>query len=56
MARGFGKGVNKVGFMSFRVDGEGTEKFLGLVQGFFVRDGSFDPVDCGVEFFKPGES
>ena len=31
VVRGFYRGANEVRFMSFRVDGEGAEKLLGLV-------------------------
>ena len=56
MMRGFDRGADKTGFMSFSVDREGTEKFLGLVKGFFDGEGPLDPVDRGVDFFQPRES
>ena len=56
MARGFDRETNKVGFMSFQVDREGTEEFLRLVQGFFDGEGSLNPIDYRVDFFEPGES
>ena len=31
MMRGFDRGMNKVGFVSFRVDRKGTDQFLGLI-------------------------
>ena len=54
MTRGFDRGANKVGFMLFRVRGEGTEKFLGLVQRFLNREGFLNLVNCRVDFLKPG--
>ena len=54
MTRGFDRGENKVGFMLFRVGGEGMEKFLGLVQRFLNREGFLNPVNCRVDFLKPG--
>ena len=53
---GFDGGADEVGFMAFGVGGEREEKFLGLVKGFFDRDGLVDPVDGGVDIFQPGES
>ena len=38
------------------INGEGAEELLGLVEGFLDEEGSFHPVDCGVDFFQPGES
>ena len=53
---GLYRGTYEPRFVSFSVDREGTEKFLGLVKGFFDEEGPFDPVDCGVDFFQPRES
>ena len=54
MTRGFERGANKVGFMLFRVGGEETEKFLGLVRRFLNREGFLNLVNCRVDFLKPG--
>ena len=53
---GFDRGLDEVGFVAFGVGGERKEEFLGLVKGFFDRDGLVDPVDRGVDIFQPGES
>ena len=53
---GFDRGANETRFVSFSVDGKGTEKFLGLVKGFFDGEGPLDPVDHGIDLFQPGES
>ena len=55
VTRGFDGRAYEAGFMLLSVDGKGTEKFLGLVQGFFDGKGPFNPVDRGVDFFLPGE-
>ena len=53
---GFHRRVDETRFMLFSVDREGTEKFLGLIEGFFDGEGFLDPVDHGVDFFQPRES
>ena len=50
------RGSDEVGFMVFGIGRERKEEFLGLVEGFFDRDGLVDPVDRGVDIFQPGES
>ena len=50
VSRGFDGRSDEVGFMSFGVDGEGAEEFLGLVKGFFDGEGFLDPVNCRVKF------
>ena len=50
MSWGFDGGSDEVGFMSFGVDREGAEEFLGLVKGFLDGEGFLDPVNLGVEF------
>ena len=37
-------------------NGERAEELLGLVKGFLDREGPFDPVDHGFDFFQPRES
>ena len=56
MSWGFDGRSNEVRFMSFGVDREGAEEFLGLVEGFFDGEGFLDPVNCGVKFLQPRES
>ena len=46
----------KVRLMSLSINGEGAEELLGLVEGFLDGEGSFDPVDRGIDFFQPRES
>ena len=43
-------------FVSLSVNGERAEDLLGLIEGFFDGEGSFDPVDRGIDFFQPRES
>ena len=52
----FHRGTDEARFMLFSINRKGTEKFLGLVEGFFDGEGPLDPVDCGVDFFQPRES
>ena len=54
--QGFDRRSSEVGFMSFGVNREGAEEFLGLVEGFLDGEGFLDPVDCGVELLQPRES
>ena len=54
VAWGFGRRADETRFVSFCVDREGTEEFLGLIKGFFDGKGPVDPVDGGVDFFQPG--
>ena len=54
--RGFDRGVDETRFVSFSVSGKGTDKFLGLVEGFFDGEGPLDPIDRGIDFLQPGES
>ena len=56
MSWGSDGGLDEVGFVAFDIGGEREEEFLGLVEGFFDRDGLIDPVDRGVDIFQPGES
>ena len=56
MPWGFDGGTEEMRFMAFSVGGEGTEQFLGLVEGLFDGDGLVDPVDGGVDIFQPRES
>ena len=49
--RGFDGRSNEVGFMSFGVNREGAEEFLGLVKGFLDGEGFLGPVNHRVEFF-----
>ena len=53
---GFDGGSSEVRFISLSINREGAEEFLGLVKGFFDGEGSFNPVDHGIDFFQPGES
>ena len=53
---GFDRRSDEVRFMAFSVGGEGTERFLGLIKGFFDGDGFLSPVDRGVDVSQPGES
>ena len=46
----FNGGSGEARFVSFSINGEGAEEFLGLVKGFLDGEGSFDPVDRGIEF------
>ena len=56
MLRGFDRGSREVGLMSFGVGGEGTEQFLGLVEGFLDGDGFLSPIDRRVDVLQPRES
>ena len=49
MSWGFDRWSDEVRFMSFGVDREGAEEFLGLVEGFFDGEGFLDPVNHEVE-------
>ena len=53
---GFDGWSGKARFMSLSINGEGAEELLGLVEGFLDGEGSFNPVDHGIDFFQPGES
>ena len=53
---GFDGGADEMGFVAFGIVGEQEEEFLGLVKGFFDRDGLVDPIDGGVDIFQPGKS
>ena len=46
----------KARFMSLSINGERAEEFLGLVKELLDGEGPFGPVDCGFDFFQPGES
>ena len=56
VSRGFNRWSGKVRFMLSGINGEGAKELLGLVEGFLDGEGSFDPVDRGVDFFQPRES
>ena len=56
VTQGFDGGADETGFVLFSVNREGTEKFLGLVKGFFDGEGPLSPVDRGVDFLQPRES
>ena len=53
---GFDGGSDEVGLVAFGIGGEREEELLGLVKGFFDRDGLVDPVNRGVDVFQPRES
>ena len=53
---GFDRWSGKARFMSLSINGERAEELLGLVEGFLDGEGSFNPVDHGVDFFQPWES
>ena len=53
VAWGFGRGAGEAEFVPFRVNREGAEEFLGLIEGFFDRKGPINPIDRGVDFFQP---
>ena len=56
VSRGFDGWSCKARFMLFGINREGAKELLGLVKGFLDGEGSFDPVDRGVDFFQPRES
>ena len=56
VSRGFDGWSGEVRLMSFSIDEEGAEELLGLVEGFFDGEDSFNPVDCGIDFSQPRES
>ena len=56
VTRGFDRGLGEAAFMSFSVNRERAKELPGLIEGFFDGEGSFDPVDCWVDFFQPGKS
>ena len=48
---GFNGGSGEARLVSLSINGEVAEEFLGLVEGLLDGEGSFDPIDHGVEFF-----
>ena len=56
MSWGFDRRLDEMGFVTSGIGREREERFLGLVKGFFDRDGLVSPVDGGVDIFQPGKS
>ena len=56
VSRGFNGWSSEARLMWLSFYGDRTEKFLGLIKGFFDGEGLFNPVDQGVDLFQPRES
>ena len=52
----FNGGSGEARLVSLSINGEGAEELLGLVEGLLDGEGSFNPVDRGIDVFQPRES